>query len=171
MTVLNNVDENDDLENDKLIRKNNLFKIVNSDINKKKCDHNHQPNKNNNLTSTIKSRTVLWYLVFVGFAINYMIRINMNITIVDMIRVEKSMNQSFLINNNNSISKPKRFVSECYNNSFVHEEQQQSKNTIITFNFNKKSYLFEHIILDFFNVSIYKIQKKIGTRDNKFVKN
>lgn len=29
---------------------------------------------------------MLWYLTFVGFAVNYMLRININITIVDMIR-------------------------------------------------------------------------------------
>lgn len=34
----------------------------------------------------INARTVLWYLVFVGFAVNYMIRINMNITIVTMVK-------------------------------------------------------------------------------------
>jgi hypothetical protein len=33
----------------------------------------------------IKARSVLWYLTFVGFAMNYMIRININIAIVDMI--------------------------------------------------------------------------------------
>ncbi|XP_021707463.1 sialin [Aedes aegypti] len=32
------------------------------------------------------ARSVLWYLVFVGFAVNYMIRINSNITIVTMVR-------------------------------------------------------------------------------------
>lgn len=34
----------------------------------------------------IEARTVLWLLTFVGFAVNYMLRININITIVDMIR-------------------------------------------------------------------------------------
>lgn len=48
------------------------------------CDHDHFtiiPDK-----IGVKQRTVLWYLVFVGFAVNYMIRINLNITIVDMIQ-------------------------------------------------------------------------------------
>lgn len=36
----------------------------------------------------IRARTVLWYLTFVGFAMNYMIRININIAIVDMISEE-----------------------------------------------------------------------------------
>lgn len=33
----------------------------------------------------VKSRSVLWYLTFFGFAINYILRINSSITIVDMI--------------------------------------------------------------------------------------
>ncbi|CRK96189.1 CLUMA_CG009618, isoform A [Clunio marinus] len=33
----------------------------------------------------LKARTVLWYLTFFGFAINYIIRINISIAIVDMI--------------------------------------------------------------------------------------
>ena len=33
----------------------------------------------------IKARTVLWYLTFFGFAINYILRINASIAIVDMI--------------------------------------------------------------------------------------
>lgn len=36
----------------------------------------------------IKARSVLWYLTFAGFAMNYMIRININIAIVDMISGE-----------------------------------------------------------------------------------
>jgi sugar phosphate permease len=39
-------------------------------------------------TVGVKARTVLWYLTFVGFAMNYMIRINVNIAIVDMISNE-----------------------------------------------------------------------------------
>ncbi|EDW01400.1 sialin [Drosophila grimshawi] len=33
----------------------------------------------------VEARTVLWYMTFVGFIVNYMLRINLNITIVDMI--------------------------------------------------------------------------------------
>lgn len=39
-------------------------------------------------TVGVKARTVLWYLTFIGFAMNYMIRININIAIVDMISSE-----------------------------------------------------------------------------------
>lgn len=31
------------------------------------------------------ARTVLWYIVFAGFAVNYMVRINMNIAMVSMV--------------------------------------------------------------------------------------
>ncbi|XP_005176881.1 vesicular glutamate transporter 1-like [Musca domestica] len=33
----------------------------------------------------VQARTVLWHLVFIGFAVNYMICINLNITIVEMV--------------------------------------------------------------------------------------
>ncbi|XP_037717338.1 sialin [Drosophila subpulchrella] len=33
----------------------------------------------------VEARTVLWYMSFLGFIVNYMLRINLNITIVDMI--------------------------------------------------------------------------------------
>jgi hypothetical protein len=47
----------------------------------------------------IKQRTILWYLVFCGFAINYCIRININIAIVEMIdeNFRKTTNNSNLI--------------------------------------------------------------------------
>lgn len=34
---------------------------------------------------SVEARTVLWYMTFMGFIVNYMLRINLNITIVDMI--------------------------------------------------------------------------------------
>lgn len=40
------------------------------------------------------ARDVLWYLVFVGFAVNYMIRINLNIAIVAMIQAKPKDNVS-----------------------------------------------------------------------------
>lgn len=36
----------------------------------------------------VKARSVLWYLTFFGFAMNYMIRINFNIAVVSMISDE-----------------------------------------------------------------------------------
>lgn len=49
----------------------------------------------------IRARSVLWYLTFIGFAMNYMIRININIAIVDMISKEYKGKQVFM--------------SECHN--------------------------------------------------------
>lgn len=39
---------------------------------------------NNNHTVFVVASVSLWFLVFAGFACNYMIRINLNIAIVDM---------------------------------------------------------------------------------------
>ncbi|KAH8296929.1 hypothetical protein KR044_001081, partial [Drosophila immigrans] len=36
----------------------------------------------------VEARTVLWYMTFIGFIVNYMLRINLNITIVDMIATQ-----------------------------------------------------------------------------------
>jgi urease alpha subunit len=36
-------------------------------------------------TEGVKARTVLWYMTFFGFAVNYIIRINASIALVDMI--------------------------------------------------------------------------------------
>ncbi|XP_065360360.1 sialin-like [Calliphora vicina] len=41
----------------------------------------------------VKSRTILWHLVFWGFVINYMFCINLNITIVDMIVIKTDPQQ------------------------------------------------------------------------------
>lgn len=54
----------------------------------------------------IKQRSILWYLVFVGFSVNYMIRINVNISIVDMI------DQSYRKVTNNTL-----IESECIDRS------------------------------------------------------
>ena len=47
----------------------------------------------------IKARSVLWYLTFFGFAINYIIRINTSIAIVDMIdlKFKKSTNNTTVL--------------------------------------------------------------------------
>lgn len=50
--------------------------------------------------SKVEARTVLWYLVFVGFGINYMIRLNLNIAIVQMV-VAKTKQSDFSISNEN----------------------------------------------------------------------
>lgn len=40
------------------------------------------------------TRDVLWYLVFTGFAVNYMIRINLNIAIVAMVKAKPKSTES-----------------------------------------------------------------------------
>lgn len=39
----------------------------------------------------VKCRTVLWYVAFVGFMVNYMYRININIAIVEMVSNQKTI--------------------------------------------------------------------------------
>ncbi|KAI8123658.1 hypothetical protein FF38_12474 [Lucilia cuprina] len=56
------------------------------------------------MTSGVQARTVLWYLTFVGFAVNYMIRINLNITIVEMVVTGgKSLKQPETLSNDATI--------------------------------------------------------------------
>uniref|UniRef100_A0A8D8MGG1 Sialin n=1 Tax=Culex pipiens TaxID=7175 RepID=A0A8D8MGG1_CULPI len=65
----------------------------------------------------VYARTVLWYLVFVGFAVNYMIRINMNITIVTMVKQagrKSSAASSEEITNGTSVDRVQRKVYACY---------------------------------------------------------
>ncbi|XP_055629217.1 sialin [Toxorhynchites rutilus septentrionalis] len=52
----------------------------------------------------MNARTVLWYLVFVGFAVNYMIRINMNITIVTMVKQTGGRRESQHVASDMSVS-------------------------------------------------------------------
>ncbi|KAF5288077.1 hypothetical protein FQR65_LT12127 [Abscondita terminalis] len=47
-----------------------------------------------NKTGCIQARTVLWYLVFTGFAINYLLRVNLNIAIVSMVKPKNKTNLS-----------------------------------------------------------------------------
>jgi hypothetical protein len=67
-------------------------------------------------TGYMQKRDVLWYLVFIGFAVNYMFRLNINIGIVSMVRNRPlklynasyssvcTESQSSLISYNNSIN-------------------------------------------------------------------
>lgn len=48
----------------------------------------------------IKQRTILWFLVFIGFSVNYLIRININIALIDMLDekfIKSSNSDSFNI--------------------------------------------------------------------------
>ncbi|XP_055299849.1 sialin isoform X2 [Sitodiplosis mosellana] len=46
-------------------------------------------------TSTIKCRTILWYMSFVGFMVNYIYRLNVNIAIVEMVAKKTSATSSY----------------------------------------------------------------------------
>lgn len=105
------------------------------------------------------ARTVLWYLVFLGFAVNYMLRININIAIVDMNSVKKTTN-----NNHHR--------SECFANvdhinigdanangtvlSLLKTNLTESKKYLISeLGPNEITYSTEQSILNYFDVSIY----------------
>lgn len=81
----------------------------------------------------VYARTVLWYLVFVGFAVNYMIRINMNITIVTMVKQagrKSSAASSEVFSNGTSVDRVQRKVYACYvernGSDFVAEDLAKS---------------------------------------------
>lgn len=47
----------------------------------------------------ISERTILWYMTFWGFAMNFMLRMNLNIAIVSMVRHTTKSNDGELLNN------------------------------------------------------------------------
>lgn len=47
----------------------------------------------------ISERTVLWYMAFWGFGMNFMLRMNLNIAIVSMVRQTTKPNNDELLNN------------------------------------------------------------------------
>lgn len=101
----------------------------------------------------IRARSVLWYLTFIGFAMNYMIRININIAIVDMISEDFKNN------------KKQVHMSQCHNeNSTILEIFDIHNNGQVVV---KKDYIsLERRILDYFEVkktcsrNFYKIVDK-----------
>lgn len=87
----------------------------------------------------IKARSVLWYLTFVGFAMNYMIRININITIVDMISPEYK---------SNAVSS-----SECVSSNFNSTLNGTIQNEHYVLDDNTKYISMEKRFLDYIGVS------------------
>lgn len=85
----------------------------------------------------IKARSVLWYLTFIGFAMNYMIRININIAIVDMISAEYK-------------SGSPTTEGECY---YSAENISMAFNSSVKLDHSQKYVSFEKRILDYFGVS------------------
>lgn len=91
----------------------------------------------------LKQRTILWYLVFVGFSVNYMIRININIAIVDM------------LSSTNKVKSPSTTVKSSSSECFV---RSSNSSTILSSNSateeeNKKFPSIERKILDSLEVS------------------
>lgn len=97
----------------------------------------------------IKARSVLWYLTFIGFAMNYMIRININIAIVDMISDE------FKSNNR------KVHLSECQSESSNNSTLLEMINPLTDKQIVTKKHYFsvERQILDHFEVSDIQLEK------------
>ena len=99
----------------------------------------------------MKSRSILWYLVFVGFSVNYMIRININIAIVDMI------DTNFKKSTNNTVITSECLTVQNYtypvnvtNNVWKHDEKQNKSAT------EKKEYIsLEKRFLNAFKVIIF----------------
>lgn len=93
----------------------------------------------------IKQRTILWYLVFMGFSVNYMQRCNLNIAIIDMI---DSTHLKILATSNAS--------SECLVNT-----EKNSSNENIDKNFASKQqrsfYSPERHLLNLLSVISYSI--------------
>lgn len=94
---------------------------------------------------SINARTVLWYFSFFGFAINYMLRVNINIAITEMVTLSASKA--------NTVE-----MSECV------VDQLENSNTLLVHS-NLSSLMIEHVmpraipsysleqqILDFFGV-------------------
>lgn len=75
----------------------------------------------------------LWYLVFAGFACNYMIRINLNIAIVDMTKV-KSKGRAILMCGNSSTT----------NGSIAANDNDLFLERVILFRHNKFFWLLTH---------------------------
>ncbi|KAF7266207.1 hypothetical protein GWI33_020441 [Rhynchophorus ferrugineus] len=59
-----------------------------------KLTENSRDDETGDVKECCSARNVLWYLVFVGFAVNYMIRINLNIAIVAMVQAKPKDNVS-----------------------------------------------------------------------------
>jgi hypothetical protein len=95
----------------------------------------------------LKARTVLWYLTFFGFAINYIIRINTSITIVDMIDmtiIKTSSNQTIV-------------TSECIaERNFTTSPELSNELNLVE---NAKYVSVERRLLDFLGVSQIERQR------------
>lgn len=90
----------------------------------------------------VKARSVLWYLTFFGFAINYIVRINASIAIVDMIDVNYKKSST----TNRTI-----VTSECVIG--INFTTPELNNEAINLDENLKYVSLERRLLDFLGVS------------------
>lgn len=107
--------------------------------------------------SWLSARTTLWYMSFCGFAINYVLRNNLNIAIVGMIKTGN-------IGANNKSTAHSTTGSECYNNTVLlyttnltHHEHLNHSVVADEKLLKTSGYLFEQLFLDLINVSAINI--------------
>lgn len=147
-----------------ILMENSAKLKVNDEILTKNCHNNIQvsaTNSKNNASASHKKlskisskcRTQLWYIVFFGFAIDFMSRININIAIVDMIASKNVANLNNTIND-----------YECYT---VLEDTKEFSN--LSSNEKKYGFSLERYMLDFFKVeTIVRLKKKQILISNHF---
>lgn len=93
---------------------------------------------------TINARTVLWYFSFVGFALNYMLRVNINIAITEMVTLNESKHThqtGACMVNGLALSNTTMFNSNL------------TSSMVAAISSHPISYTMEQHILDFFGVS------------------
>jgi sugar phosphate permease len=97
----------------------------------------------------IKTRTILWYMTFFGFAINYVIRINISIAIVDMI---DSNYKKFNNDLNGTLTTSECIADEIdnlQNATFANEKNSKKINESVT-----RLLSLDQRLLNFFEVEI-----------------
>lgn len=153
------VHHNDDHpENQSLLLTDKAVTNIFSSKSKSLTNDDHDPpiqsDATDGSTDRISCRSVLWYLAFVGFAINYMIRINMNIAIVDMILPKKLSNGEKPIVISECVMPSDQFSNidmDVLNSSNIFNE---SNSTTPTSNFSRPDrFSFERALLRALNVS------------------
>lgn len=92
----------------------------------------------------VNARTVLWYLSFFGFAINYMLRMNINIAITEMITTNAS----------DKTSAPSECIVDRFANGTTKIDLGNVSNSMIkAISAPSPSYTTEQRMLDYFGVS------------------
>lgn len=149
-----NNEKHSESENEKYSESKNLDTNLNHQLHS-----DLKPNK-----GTINARTVLWYLVFFGFAINYMIRINLNIALVDMISINKAVKTNHMTECYNNSGQTSAMITTFKNgdnktkefnghlNETAHSSLNASTKLSVHLLTKHKRYSLERLILDYFKV-------------------